>query len=153
MNYDEIEKSLRICGNTLSECDGCKYDSGEGCKAISNWLDLLEIEAADAIEELQQTVEHYKDALPRWISVKERLPEPGVPCLCWCKGGTYGQIRWYGLYYLTSHRTWAIYDNDYENQEVTHWMPRPTPPQEIPEMPEMREMGKIAENFFGKWVE
>ena len=99
-------------------------------------------EAADAIEELSLTAESYKRSMeawaqeavntqPHWIPVTERLPEPDVPCLCWCKGGAYSQIRWYGLYYLTSHGKWAIYDNDFiDNKEVTHWMYRPEPPKE-----------------------
>ena len=103
MSYDELVKRLR--------------------EASGDARDTLWWKAADAIDQLEA-------AVPRWIPVTERLPEPGVPCLCWCKGGTYGQIRWFGLYYLTSHRTWAIYDNDYENQEVTHWMYRPQPPKE-----------------------
>lgn len=113
MTYDELVRRLR----EQVECDKKLYPQGVPFETL-----LLDL-AADAIEDLQA-------AVPRWIPVTERLPEPGVPCLCWCKSGTYGQIRWYGLYYLTSHRTWAIYDNDYENQEVTHWMYRPEPPKE-----------------------
>ena len=110
MNYDELVKSLRT--------DHCKYFARD-------------MEAADAIAELSRRCEQFQYMpTPAWISVKERLPEPGVPCLCWCKGGIYGQIRWYGLYYLTIHRTWAIYDNDYDNQAVTHWMPLPAPQKE-----------------------
>ena len=125
MMYDELVKALR---------------DDNVCLSIKTAH-----EAADAIEELQQTVEHYKGcaddwykeacdykaAVPTWIPVTERLPEPDVPCLCWCKGGEYSQIRWYGLYYLTSHGKWAIYDNDFiDNKEVTHWMYRPEPPKE-----------------------
>ena len=68
--------------------------------------------------------------MSKWISVKKGLPKAGVPCLCWCRGGEDSRIRWYGIYYMTSQGKWAIYDNDYENQEVTHWMYRPEPPKE-----------------------
>ena len=108
MDYTELVKSLRYVADN---------------KPVTS-PELL-TDSADAIELLQKTQQL------RWIPVMERLPEPGVPCICWCKGGTYGQIRWYGLYYLTSHRTWAFYDNDYiDNREVTHWMYRPEPPKE-----------------------
>lgn len=95
-------------------------------KEIQNW----KITTAEEASGLEHWFENYQKDVPRWIPVMEQLPEPGAPCLCWCKGGTYWQIRWYGLYYLTSHKTWSFDDNDYDNREVTHWMYRPEPPKE-----------------------
>ena len=146
MDYTELVKSLRICTDEYT-CVGCiKNTEGKDyCDSINCDIELVR-DAADAIERLsmklhgdEAAIAGMKPEIERmvvtgvscWIPVTERWPEPGVPCLCWCKGGAYGQIRWYGLYYLKSHRTWAFYDNDcIDNKEVTHWMYRPEPPKE-----------------------
>lgn len=136
MMYEELLIGLRGHAKRKGCDDRCPCYDAEN-RGYATCSEELAQKAADAIEELQainqrQLLEIAVLSKPRWIPVTERLPEPDVPCLCWCKGGTYGQIRWYGLYYLTSHRTWAFYDNDYtDNKEVTHWMYRPEPPKEV----------------------
>lgn len=126
MDYTELIEDLRLYMN-----DGTDDLRNEAADAIERLADE-NTRLVTTANELSKMYDKLVDEMPDgWISVTERLPEPGEPCLCWCKGGTYGQIRWYGLYYLTSHRTWAFYDNDYiDNREVTHWMYRPEPPKE-----------------------
>lgn len=110
------------------------------CEIIEGPTADLLTEAADAIEELQQTAEHYKGCsddwykeacdykamLPRWIPVTERLPEED------------------GMYLV--HGTWSasgrkvtdtcefyVHDGYFRaawNFDVTHWMPLPEPPKE-----------------------
>ena len=84
-------------------------------------------------------------AQPRWISVKDRLPEPGwyliaTPGPEGEKGFVYkagfsrdlhttDHINFYGL-----HRPgWYVIDGEWgcvECDDVTHWMPLPEPPEE-----------------------
>lgn len=57
-----------------------------------------------------------------WISVKDRLPEPHTDVLFFGRDGFF--IGWYG-YLMKKWRS----DEFGEVQEVTHWMPLPTPPE------------------------
>lgn len=79
MKYEELVKALRVCGDT--ETDGC-YD----CKHQNQFMtcnQLLMLQAADAIEELQRQIDAWVEperkalikSLPKWIPVTERLPE------------------------------------------------------------------------------
>lgn len=116
--YEELIKRLK---------DRAERFDSEG------WVDITIVleQAADAIEELQQTVEHYKGCaddwyreacdckamIPHWISVAERLPEENVAVLTWGEQAVV-LIDW--------HRNgeWFVADG------VTHWMPLPKPPKE-----------------------
>ena len=99
--------------------------------------ELLE-KAADAIEELQQQVEHYhgcmndwfetaqeyKAAVPKWIPVTERLPEDDIVCIL--TNGISDAIGYRGKVF-----GWHLIWTDYVvESEVTHWMPLPEPPME-----------------------
>lgn len=63
--YEELIKSLRICGDWTGQvrlvgrdcCDGCKYQKDGVCESFKGNKELLLIEAADAIEELQDKVD------------------------------------------------------------------------------------------------
>ena len=102
-------------------------------------------EAAEAIEELQQTVEHYKGCsddwyreacdnkamLPRWIPVTEQPP------LKVGDDGYNGYLVFANGYYEVADYTTDKFDNaphfhvngEYE-PTVTHFMPLPEPPKE-----------------------
>ena len=123
--YDELVKELRY----LDEYSKLIYSTPSG----------IFREAADAIEELQQQVEHYhgcmnewfeaaqeyKAEMPRWIPVTERLPEDTTEVLV-CSGifAPFTEVAFYdGLWY-------SAWDGETEIESVTHWMPLPEPPEE-----------------------
>ena len=111
--YDELIKSLR-------EDHGKQYFARD-------------MEAADAIEELQAQLMFSNDAakaiaekVPRWIPVTERLPEPNtrvIGFMAW-KAMTaieYQNGKWYSIDHL----------EPLPDEAVTHWMPLPEPPEEV----------------------
>ena len=116
------------------------------------WYEVYQIctDAADAIEELQQTVEHYKGSaddwyreacdykamIPRWIPVTERLPEPysGEYLVAINDGSIYVDILWFNspgdgrydsCFYKLDDDGYAIICTD-----VIAWMPLLEPPKE-----------------------
>lgn len=127
MNYDELVTSLR---NQVRR----NQTFGLGVHEDTGLMDR----AADAIEELKQTVKHYKGcaddwykeacdykaAVPRWISVKERLPEKREWVLCLCEADIIDVLRWENNEWY--HDPMHVYFPSF----VTHWMPLPTPPKE-----------------------
>ena len=100
-------------------------------------------EAADAIEELQQTAGHYEEAarayfrdvcyylerMPKWIPVTERLPESMHEYVLCCgeKGGQF--VGWVGEGVIVNGKTRA-FQHDGRGRHITHWMPLPQPPKE-----------------------
>jgi len=67
------------------------------------------------------------DAMPRWISVKERLPERGVFVAVYYGhfiGNLVDTFAWDG-------ESWRNSNGFLEDPEnITHWMPLPEPPKE-----------------------
>lgn len=89
-------------------------------------------EAADAIEELQGQIDGWIEqerkvmlkSMPRWISVKERLPENDDRMLTVGKRGGIQICR-----YSKGTKMWWTKGNA-SVATVTHWMPLPKPPKE-----------------------
>lgn len=131
--YDELIKALR-CEHPSLDCESCNYNTGDDCD-----YKRLTDDAADAIKELQQTVEHYKGCaddwykeacdykamMPRWIPVTERLPEEETPVLVFTEHSN-----------ILTDRLLGVICNTYADfvkcgtNSVTHWMPLPQPPKE-----------------------
>ena len=124
-DYVELVKSLRLCakGHCESGCmcfradlpfAGCTTDFDE---------DDLKVLAADAIEELLA-------AVPKWISVDERLPEKHVEVLICTEDygknelGFANTAVWDGSEWI---ETWNRKESI---PYVSHWMPLPVPPKE-----------------------
>lgn len=64
---------------------------------------------------------------PRWISVKDRLPEENVWVLCLCRVGIREVLRWQnGQWYHDPKHA-------YFESFVLYWMPLPEPPEEEPD--------------------
>lgn len=88
------------------------------------WNDPREEDARDAF------LAGYAAAKPKWIGVKERLPEMNEEVLI-----SYGNTPFYKLAFLIHNgdRKWfhGTYSNqEYQIDDVTHWMPLPEPPKE-----------------------
>ena len=106
-------------------------------------------EAADAIEELQAAVDGYEANtdvefvkedgherirfVPKWVSVKERLPEKGGKYLTAFKDGCVTDNFFMaptGEKFKEAHPNGKWYWNETDRGGITHWMPLPTPPKE-----------------------
>lgn len=120
--YDDLIGELRTRAEFLNSARGENEDS------------VRMVRAADAIEELQGQIdgriEQERKALlksvPKWISVKERLPEHrGHYFVCYAYEGT----SWIQTDFWNDVRFIA------DNKRATHWMPLP----EMPEMPKESE--------------
>lgn len=70
-----------------------------------------------------------------WISVKDRLPEDSdILVLVIVNGDPKNNIHLIGAYEIASYSKddgWIIEEYaEWENPDVTHWMPIPEPPEE-----------------------
>ena len=146
--YDDLVKRLRVA------CMNCKlWDSIHCC--INGPCDgLISIEAADAIEELQEKLittetdlsdfkeamawkEHFdilteQDCKPHWIPVTERLPEEYKDVLCYYEYFRYGDyncmFRTIDIGYYGDGR-WGGEAGQGHKNKVLAWMPLPEPPE------------------------
>lgn len=130
MKTSEIIKALRRMGVLTGGlmCVGCGHEHNcgiHGCAIIREAADTIDdlnnftdSQCARLLEKLQKA----ETAIPRWISVEERLPGEKQRVIVRCKtvGTTVG---W---------RLWGEWMTDLGDggSEVTHWMPLPEPPEE-----------------------
>lgn len=72
--------------------------------------------------------------MSEWISVKERLPESGIPVLVAYLGYRTGEQRCDGVAVVDNNGVWGWWDGGNAEEtvivEITHWMPLPEPPKE-----------------------
>ena len=156
MEYTELSKSLRICGEwgtevripgEPSECDGCSYYNADKdeCKSWDEpgRKEHLLLDAADAIEHLlklyksaESDHEDMRNAFiaevekHRWIPVEEKLPDFEGAVLCMRKSYTHPGMRYQEIMY-GDENGFSNVDSIYaEPGNVTHWMPLPYPPKE-----------------------
>lgn len=97
------------------------------------WADSLR-RIATATEAISKNVEHNKSVVqvaaantPRWISVKDRLPEDFEDVVVIISNGLNGY--WYRVAYR-ERGSWSQGGGRRISDEVTHWMPLPEPPKE-----------------------
>lgn len=71
-----------------------------------------------------------KELIPKWISVKERLPNHNEQCLIYIKGGVVtAQVT---IARLFKDSKWFVddcWDNELVSRYTTHWMPLPPAPE------------------------
>lgn len=130
--YDELLKRLRERGVFLFPHHG---------ESRSYDADLLH-EAADAIEELIDKLNHADDQIERlveaaeerrWIPVTDWLPEEWKPVLCYYEYFRYGE---YNCMFRTIDRgyygdgVWGGEAGQGHRNKVLAWMPLPQPPKE-----------------------
>lgn len=71
----DIASILRVCNSGSMSCDGCKLNEDKSCDDVN-----IELQAADAIEELLTEVKELRERL-RWRSVEEELPAVHEECV------------------------------------------------------------------------
>lgn len=113
MTDKELIQALR-CENV--DCWGCSF--------IDDCSSLYE-KATDRLEALLAENEHLREAtkmVPKWISVRERLPENKQDVLAISNDGVerrvypanYDHGKWFDCFFME------------QNKHTTHWMPLPS---------------------------
>lgn len=117
--YDELIKNLRH--DSASALQNCEFDF------VYDWM----LEAADAIEDLQDKFKTLMDKYIRltahteWIPVTERLPENDVPVLlsCKCGAGAYVCDGFHTEKYSVAMPFYADIDADYDEETDEYYFP------------------------------
>lgn len=123
---EEIKYALRWCWaeDAKNQCFGCPYRKYDDCQRI------LQAAALDYIRQLEDHIRDLAKMVPRWISVKDRLPENSLRALVrvihsYNHTDGYAEIA---MSYFVNGRWEDIPPKYYD---VTHWMP-------LPELPEVK---------------
>lgn len=134
---EEIKYTLHWCWNreTNNQCIECPYKN-EDCGRT------LETDALAYIQQLEQRLVEANETSPRWISVRERMPEPDQDVLLIAHGWK-GQLQYIGrLRHMEAETSWLTGITSMESEWsiegwsylktpfVTYWMPLPEPPKE-----------------------
>lgn len=126
-DLEKVLKALECCKNKT--CDNAKPDvvcpySGWSGEYETSYCECTERLAADAHALL-------KAQEPRWISVKDRLPEKTERYMCLCYDFV-TKSYWHELLWYENNCWWkslATLEYDYK-KHVVYWMPLPEPPKE-----------------------
>ena len=80
----------------------------------------------------REELETFEAQLPKWISVKDRLPDEEKPYIIYVKGHQGAGDEQMIVYWDASRRDFCVGEEgwpiDDEYSEVTHWQPLPQPP-------------------------
>lgn len=125
---EEIKKGLECCAYVNAPCEGCPFITDISCECIQHmskcaltYIHQLE----NHIGELTKKVSQFEAAQPKWISVKEKLPENDDNYLVFTSDRNDAVIA---TYYGDGE--WLEYDLTNLIPLVTHWMPLPEPPKD-----------------------
>lgn len=130
---EEIRKALECCSKSVCCIDCMDLE----CPYVTRYgHDCMNRMAADALEYIQSLEkeiaehdlleDHIRDLtkmMPKWISVKERLPKNGGVYLC-CLNSVFRTICYF------DGEQWDDSEDAYATHLVTHWMPLPNLPKE-----------------------
>ena len=132
--YEELVMRLRNCATEAAPCKTCDMTEDSSCS------DTLMKQAADAIEKLSKDrdkweatakeeraaywhwCDNYQKDVPRWISVKDKLPQVAE----WVLAMSDDYIL--PVEVFRGDSCWM--DVLMHEVSVTHWMPLPEPPKE-----------------------
>lgn len=139
---EELVKALRCTatpGGPTGDCEMCPYYRRENLNdelkeklGTDTWtscdIDKVGMDAADQIERDQKEIEALRAKLPKWISVKERLPIDRLKKYLVAFRDTGGSIVDMARYFPSDG--WTCDNWDVPQNLITHWMPLPEPPKE-----------------------
>ncbi len=123
---EEIKNGLKICrGKCTGNKPHCPYDKcGDGCE------DTLNRDALAYIQQLEDHIGDLTNMVPRWISVKEREPEPFTSVLGYIPDETPMPVVREGYRVNVGNCNAYYFPVLADRREITHWMEIPEPPKE-----------------------
>lgn len=123
---EQIKTGLSCSGSKGNvKCEECAYCMGQfGDEDCNYKCDQIDNDALALIEYLEAKG-------PKWISVKEQLPKYVISVFVYARLCVGGRIRKTGSTYISSFipptKSWRGVPDGWK---VTHWMPKPEPPEE-----------------------
>ena len=139
---EELVKALRCTstpGGPTGDCKMCPYYRRENLNdelkeklGTDTWtscdVDKVGMDAADQIEHDQKEIAELREKLPKWISVKERLPIDRLKKYLVAFRDVGGSIVDMARYFPSDG--WTCDNWDVPQNLITHWMPLTEPPKE-----------------------
>lgn len=122
---EELVKALRHCSNDYP----CKTCPVELQKDESTCIGVLFKHCIDQIERDQKELAALREKLPKWISVKERLPIDHLKKYLVAFRDAGGSIVDMARYIPSDG--WTCDNWDVPQKLITHWMPLPEAPKEV----------------------
>ena len=124
---DEIKYTLHWCRNSdaNNQCLGCPYKKIEDCEYA------LEADAYAYIQQLEDHIGDLTNMVPRWISVKEREPEPFISVLGYIPDEAPMPVVREGYRVSAGNCNAYYFPVLADRREITHWMEIPQPPKEV----------------------
>lgn len=122
---EELVKALRHCSNDYP----CKTCPVELQKDESTCIGVLFKHCIDQIERDQKELAAQREKLPKWISVKERLPIDHLKKYLVAFRDAGGSIVDMARYIPSDG--WTCDNWDVPQKLITHWMPLPEAPKEV----------------------
>lgn len=122
---EELVKALRHCSNDYP----CKTCPEELQKDESTCIGVLFKHCIDQIERDQKELAALREKLPKWISVKERLPIDHLKKYLVAFRDAGGSIVDMARYIPSDG--WTCDNWDVPQKLITHWMPLPEAPKEV----------------------
>lgn len=117
---DVLMDTEKLCGN-------CRYNGVSDCNRPDGLCGMFNAvwDALDYIKELEKRVADLEAKVPKWVSVKDRLPDKeSMLCLVISDGDLYvSHWHWSG------GGPWFFTDGEYDCN-VTHWAKAPELPKE-----------------------
>lgn len=124
---DKVTKIKKVLMDTEKLCGNCRYNGVSDCNRPDGLCEMFDAvwDALDYIQELEKRVADLEAKVPKWVSVKDRLPDKeSMLCLVISNGDLYvSHWHWSG------GGAWFFTDGEYDCN-VTHWAKAPELPKE-----------------------
>ena len=124
---DQVARIKKVLMDTEKLCGNCRYNGVSDCNRPDGLCEMFDAvwDALDYIQELEKRVVDLEAKVPKWVSIKDRLPDKeSMLCLVISDGDLYvSHWHWSG------GGPWFFTDGEYDCN-VTHWAKAPELPKE-----------------------
>lgn len=124
---NQVARIKKVLMDTEKLCGNCRYNGVSDCNRPDGLCEMFDAvwDALDYIQELEKRVADLEAKVPKWVSVKDRLPDKeSMLCLVISDGDLYvSHWHWSG------GGPWFFTDGEYDCN-VTHWAKAPELPKE-----------------------